>query len=666
MLARSSKFTVFCLVIIGYHLLNLQAFTITGQCSQSCSYLHDNTIADCRARGCTGLPEDLPPTVTDLDLSLNNFDVGLVLPNIIKNMSLRLTNLTRLNLAGSLTGYSHLNGSMFAVLPKLKYLNFSYADILSIGQMSNVLSVTHLDVGRMTKTKWNMMNDSFPANVEYLDLSGNTIVYIGTALSDLKRLTWLVLRETDVVAFCEYTLPPTLIHLDLSYSRKHSHGNTSAFKRLLQLKTLRLSYADIRVDSRRTMNLFDGLSNLIELHLDGNCISWIPDELFRNLSQLQVLNLSGNALTGWENNVFTNIIRPLVIDLSRNSLEIIYKLPYWTPGPLTMDFTENYLSCICDSDMDDFAEWLVYADRHYDNNTSSTSRCFMPRNLMGQSVRYAMIVIEKCDQIRWFLMLLPAVCVLVATVLVSVLSYTYRWYIRWYFYRCCYCSGSLANRTQPGYGAINGGRGPRREYDIYLSCASHDIDFAQQFVDNVGQPDQATVSYPDNNYTEQNESRGLVNDSSYADLESDVQSLNDSSNDDRRAATATPARRYSVYSKLCNKNFEAGWELEQMERAVYSSRNVVVVLSSNYVHSCRHLFELRILQQAMIERHGYSAHKHIILVAIEKTNQWIHLLPAQLRTHFNTAPLRWCENKVRRQEVFWYDLHDQLKRCVGR
>jgi hypothetical protein len=680
MLARSSKFTVFCLVIIGYHLLNLQAFTITGQCSQSCSYLHDNTIADCRARGCTGLPEDLPPTVTDLDLSLNNFDVGLVLPSVIRDIR-RLTNLTKLNLAGSLTGYSHLNGSMFAVLPKLKHLNINYADILSIGRMETAVSLTHLYVCELTKTRWNMINDSFPRYIEELDLSGNTITDIRLRLRFLTKLTKLIIRDAAIPAFAVSILPPNLHFLDLSYNRKWPLGRALSFDNVPMLETLRLSYSNIRIDSRTNYNLFKHLTNLVELHLDGNCISWIPNELFRNTRKLKVLNLSGNALSGWDDDAFNNIEQPRFISFAANNMEIIYNLPRWTNRhePLFVDFTDNYLNCICDTRVKAFVEWLEYADKYLNKSTSSKCTCYKPPYLKGQLMTDVMDgMFDQCAQPWWSVVLLPAI-VLVSSVLVGCLSYRNRWYIRWFLYRCCF--KPRTKRRWTDYGSTGGNNAPD-EYHIYLSYARQDEEWAEMFVRKVAkQPVARRVAVGFTNYhtdspaVETSQRRPFLNASSQEDAADEARCGSSealwevvSKENVRDAITqhdqqADAADKYTVYAELCS-NVEGGWEIEQIGKAIFSSRNVIIVLSSNYLYSSRHLFELHVMQQAMVERYGYSAHSHITLVAIEDTTRWMHLLPSQLRSHFNIAPLTWNDRQNIQQNVFWNKLYTRLRRSV--
>lgn len=62
-------------------------------------------------------------------------------------------------------------------------------------------------------------------------------------------------------------------------------------------------------------------SNLIELHLDGNWLTDLPEKLFEAMSKLEVLNLSHNNISRVEPKALAGLVNLRELDLSYNRLQ---------------------------------------------------------------------------------------------------------------------------------------------------------------------------------------------------------------------------------------------------------------------------------------------------------------------------------------------------------
>ena len=100
----------------------------------------------------------------------------------------------------------------------------------------------------------------------------------------------------------------------------------------------------------------------------------------------------------------------------------------------------------------------------------------------------------------------------------------------------------------------------------------------------------------------------------------------------------------------------------QMCDAIFQSRDVIVCVSCEYLRDARRQFELvELVQTAMMDRYGYAANSHVILITLgEVTGELIQLLPKSLSTHFSETCVVWAEHNSDQQRVFWAEIDSRL------
>ena len=632
---------------------------VSGDCVHKCKLTA--TSVNCSHCQCSTLPDNISPFVTDIDMSWNAFHVESALLHLVTNLS-NLDNLTRLYLSGSIAGYGILTNETFSPLKRLTELDISNADVVALADDSirNLNTLLKLDMSYMKHLQWDIPDWFFPVSLSELMLNGNTIVHITpNTFKHLYRLKKLFLRECSLFNFETQIFPSSLLRLDLTNSRNWLQENFSVFSNLHYLESLQLSNSGIHVDSRSNTNLFAGLISLQELQLAGNCISWLPSDFFTDLHNLIILNLSRNVLSGWDDEALFPIKQPQWISFERNSLEIIFALPYWN-GPLEIDFSRNYFNCSCERSMQSFVQWIHEAKERGINVTHLNSyTCYKPTERRGEPLIDAMRQVAlRCKWLPW-LPFISLLLVVVVLIVLAVLCHRYRWYLRWYFYRCC--RRKTKNRSWADYEARL--QHATDEYDVYISYGpgiENDI-WAEVFVTKLlHQMENSRTSEHDpnvsNQYLIQNFQVGF-------NLQAEASTLAvDTEADEMLIARPNPLATNGlckIYVE-CRKIRANEWEIEQLAEAIFTSRNVIIALSSDYLRNSRRLFELHLAQQAMVERYGYSAHAHIILVALQDTAHWMHLLPNQLSEHFGRSPLVWSENDQIKEKCFWTELMKRL------
>ncbi|XP_065008860.1 receptor-like protein EIX1 [Musa acuminata AAA Group] len=188
----------------------------------------------------------------------------------------------------------------FSLLSRYKLLELDLSfnslegEILEI--LNNVSSrgLKHLDLRR------NQLSGDIPPgsprDLEYLDLSGNSIVnlHILASLGNLTNLRHLDLKCNAISG----EIPPIV-------------GDA-----------VRLEYLDLSFNGiiGKIPQAIGNLSNLLELHLSGNkIVGWIPPSI-GNLSNLLELHLSGNKIVGWIPPSIGNLTNLVHLDLSRNNI----------------------------------------------------------------------------------------------------------------------------------------------------------------------------------------------------------------------------------------------------------------------------------------------------------------------------------------------------------
>ena len=244
----------------------------------------------------------------------------------------------------------------------------------------------------------------------------------------------------------------------------------------------------------------------------------------------------------------------------------------------------------------------------------------------------------------------------------------YRWYIKWYVYLCF--SGLPRKDTQERHALLD----DENYYDVYISYGTDDDLWAQQIttklendncnsyselVNTAHLPEQAEQDFPQIqviNPTSPNLDHQSENTASEITEEERVQNSLTATQHADESKRSLITVYYEKRDAAANKS-----QIGQLANAIYRSHNVIVGLSVSYLEDHRRQFELDLIHTAMIERYGYSANSHIILVALQENGELMHKLPEQIRSHFINCSLTWRKQDEIQPNVFWAELIKRLR-----
>nr|XP_050027709.1 leucine-rich repeats and immunoglobulin-like domains protein 3 [Dermacentor andersoni] len=253
-------------------------------CPSKCSCL--GPIFECRRRGLTEIPRDLPSWVEILDISQNEFTV-------LDTRSLQhITQLKRLKAAhNKLSAVPDLGSH-----PHLTELNLAHnaipqltSDLKKLPQLKNL----DLSFNKITSISGGVFTNS--SNLQYLSLSSNKISSIEKgSLDNLTSLQTLQLNRNRLA-----TIPKNL------------------FLNLKSLKQLELDKNRIRAIEGLS---FKGLEALESLSLRKNLISHLSDGAFYYLGKIQTLNLDLNNITAVTNGWLYGLSSLRSLNLTHNAI----------------------------------------------------------------------------------------------------------------------------------------------------------------------------------------------------------------------------------------------------------------------------------------------------------------------------------------------------------
>ena len=584
----------------------------------------------------------------------------LLLEEIVKDYDDILPD-TFQGLSGSSIEYFSLAGSeintlasnTFSPLKSLRVLNLARTaiNVIEDGALLGLDQLEHLDMTgpespENQQVKWIIPNNFFPETLIYLNLNERNLSTInhGT-FENLKELRNLSLRNCQLTQFHSKVLPAgnLLRYLDIS----HSKFSTCLPKLsdLSNLEYLDISHSFLGMNSNINI-LLDNLTKLSHLIMEDNNFNIITYETVKNVLSLHYFSLANNQIAGlvnWQISMWKNKV---VIDLRNNELR-------------------------CDCYLQWFRSWIDVME--HDNNTNVTFVDYKNYMCGGLMSGKKMIDVPefKCEDPRPMQIIFSGVCIS-AIFLFVIIAYGFinRWYIRWHLYKLSHRRSKYNNDEE---------RNLRdKQYDIYMSNVSSNQDIADQIVSHLEMPLQEYIGLLNESACSSSLLEGLSNKTIDTDIyAADINALiiNELSHDEtstmaivneavstqtdqqaneinQNAITiigdvqvdsnpsecSTSPYRYMVYYE--SRDSQPGeWVIKGLVEAIYSSRNVVVCLSCDYLKDRRRKFELRLILKAMTERYGSSAHKHIVFVMLLDAKEVSdNLLPNQFH---GCTILRW-------------------------
>ncbi|NWR83585.1 TLR4 protein, partial [Furnarius figulus] len=253
------------------------------------------------------------------------------------------------------------------VSSQVKQLEFKKCDFEEVPAMK----LSHFKELRVLRITKNRSLRSFEQkfknlrNLEVIDLSENRLTFSGCCsllFENCPNLKHLNLSfNADIRLTGDFTNVKNLLYLDLQHTKLFGPGSYPVFLFLQKLIYLDISHTKTHVKSQCT---FCGLNSLQVLKMSGN--SFENNRLannFKNLSHLHTLDISSCKLVQVDQSTFDNLSELKVVNISNN------KLLTFDPGvyqPLqalrVLDFSNNQLTVLLDSALEILPDSLVLLD----------------------------------------------------------------------------------------------------------------------------------------------------------------------------------------------------------------------------------------------------------------------------------------------------------------
>ncbi|XP_051564342.1 toll-like receptor 7 [Myxocyprinus asiaticus] len=376
-----------------------------------------------------------------LDISRNNIF-------FLHSRFLNLGELKCLNLSGNAMSQS-LNGSEFAQLKNLQYLDFSNnrLDLMYSSAFQELSSLVVLDISR---------------NSHYFVAEGLTHMLNFT--KNLNKLSKLIMNDNQISTSTNTEMESfSLEHLEFKGNRLDMlwrDGDTryvNYFKKLLALKILDISHNNLNfipeevfkglpetltelyiANNRLTLFEWEGLvylKNLKLLDLSDNLLTEVSKCLSNNTKSIETLILRKNDIDQLSTNFLKDAFSLKVLDLSYNRIQFIDQsvFPENVIDHLqTLYLNNNNFVCTCNATW--FVRWINRTSVNIPRLATDVN-CASPGAQRGQSVIF--LNLQTCQHNSLSIILY----ILLTSVILSVLSVTisshlFLWDV-WYIYHFC-------------------------------------------------------------------------------------------------------------------------------------------------------------------------------------------------------------------------------------
>ncbi|NWI50627.1 TLR4 protein, partial [Calyptomena viridis] len=253
------------------------------------------------------------------------------------------------------------------VSSQVKELEFKKCRFTKVPAMK-LSTFKELRVLRITKNRYlKSFEEIFNSltNLEVVDLSENALIFGGCCsllfqnCSNLKHLN--LSFNSDIRLTGDFTNVKNLLYLDLQHTKLFGPGSYPVFLFLQKLIYLDISHTQTHVKSQCT---FCGLNSLQVLKMAGNSFenNRLPN-IFKNLSHLHTLDISSCKLVQVDQSTFDALSELKELNISNN------KLLTFDPGvyqPLqalrALDLSNNQLTIMLDSALEILPDSLVLLD----------------------------------------------------------------------------------------------------------------------------------------------------------------------------------------------------------------------------------------------------------------------------------------------------------------
>nr|UHH89841.1 TLR4 [Spheniscus humboldti] len=253
---------------------------------------------------------------------------------------------------------------MFSQVKQLECKKCKFKEVPAM----NLSLFKELRVVRITKSKHlNSFQQKFESlsNLEVVDLSENHLSFTRCCFlqfhncPNLKHLN--LSFNSDISMVGDLTNLKNLLYLDLQHTKLVGPGSYPVFLSLQKLVYLDVSYTRTHVKSECT---FCGLNSLQVLKMAGNSFEHNKlAENFQNLSRLHTLDISSCKLVQVDQSTFGALSELKTLNISNNKLLSFDPVVYKPLRALTaLDFSNNQLSVLLDSALEILPDSLVLLD----------------------------------------------------------------------------------------------------------------------------------------------------------------------------------------------------------------------------------------------------------------------------------------------------------------
>ncbi|XP_078088551.1 toll-like receptor 7 [Mustelus asterias] len=408
------------------------SYLLSGNSNPAYESLHNDgdTFDVCQSYGKT------------LDLSLNN--IFFITPEQFKGFE----DIKCLNLSANAIGQA-LNGTEFASLPNLKYLDLSFnrldpaydnafkelwqLEVLDLSYNQHyfvVEGVTH-KLGFIENLKYlKVLNLSYNAIFTLTEsrLNSDSLEVLEFQGNFLKTL-WSR-EDSRYIGLFKNLI--NLTYLDLSYNQLQQIP-TDVYENLPR----NLSYLSLSHNSLNVVNWdkLQFLKNLLTLDVSNNKLTVAPDRLYNSTTSLQKLLLSRNQISQLPVSFLTLANRIRYLDLSYNKIKTLTPSVFPASEQLHLEvlvLRGNPFHCTCE--LAPFIAWINTCDLDIPQLATDVT-CESPENHRGDSI--VLLDQHTCtlDNVAASLSLASAM-IIFSTVFVAVIHHLYYWDM-WYFYNFC-------------------------------------------------------------------------------------------------------------------------------------------------------------------------------------------------------------------------------------
>ena len=570
------------------------------------------------------------PMLEELDLSSSEFSIiqdsmsqmkKLKTLKLSRNKQLKLVPVLNLPSLQALdvsfcTSLQELKERTFFGLPVLSTLVMHNCGIHKIGKDAFVglNQLKTLDLSHNLVGSSSLPVELFSALIllTELDLSNNKLKQIMTEkdlFKDLQALTTLDMsgNECSVLPIEIFNPLKSLTSLDLS---QNSLGG------------------DVISDVSGG-KLLCGLDALERVMLMENDIYDLPPGFFDSISSLQTVNLSINHLDRWNGSAFDASTNLSLIDFSGNKITTVLEPSIMRLAPdVKLNLSDNPFTCWCDLIW--FRNWITshnITDKELPGLESY--KCSSPVAMANKPLLDfdPEAIVRYCSPPPWISITISVGSgVAVFIVVVVLICYKYRWPIRLKIYKM-----KKRMRSEPAYERMDEEE-RQNEYDVYVSYGPSAADekwVTETLMPVIDVKERARrvqlVACEDDNIQEN--------------------------------AAAQNVREFpSVNSYWEKRDMLPGTsEIGAVADAIYASRKVMLVISSEYLKDGRRAYEIRIAVDKSCCAHLQL--QDIVIVLLDKDS--VLRLPAELHGKIEEA-LEWTPEDQNGQELFWQQLKDQL------